>query len=252
MRKLILAAAGAAAAFIGSPAFAQPMGYVGAQYVHTKVDPPGPGDISGDGGGVDGTVAFNATSSLGVTLNAAYFDTDKTDSTTAGAAHLYLKDDQYLLGGFVGVADVGSDTVWSVGGEGQWHFANWTLAGALGYANDDDADVDAWGGDAQARIFVTDNLRLQGTLGFANVDFGGPAGDDNVWTVGVGGEWQLANMPISLIADYAHSSFDDSNVDGDTFRIGARWNFGGGTLKERDHSGADLAGLSSLNTVVAF
>ena len=52
-------------------------------------------------------------------------------------------------------------------------------------------------------------------------------------------------MPISFAADYAHSEFDRANGEADTFKIGARYNFGG-SLKSRNDSGADLIGAKFL------
>ncbi|MGE3304287.1 MAG: hypothetical protein AB7M12_14375 [Hyphomonadaceae bacterium] len=248
MKHLLLATAGLFALAV-TPALAAPTGYVGGQYLHYKVDTPF-GDDDDNGWGVDGSVAFDAGRSLGVTLNAGYADNGTFDATS-GAAHLYLKNPNSLIGGFVGLADANDATVWSVGGEGQYHYANWTLAGALGYAKNDDSDSNLWGGNAAARVFVSDNLRLQGNAGLFRVD-PGVGGNDTAWTAGVGGEWQLAAAPVSFFADYAHTAFDDTDVDTDAVRVGARLNFGGGTLKARDRSGADLAGLSSLTNVTGF
>ena len=242
MKALIIGAVGAFA-LLASPAFAA-TGYVGAAYNHDKVD-TGPKNIEDDAFGVEGAVAFNAGASLGVDVDAAYSDGDKRDSTTAGAVHVYGKGGPNKFGGFVGLADAGSNTIYSVGVEGQHQFTQVTLAAALGYAKDDDANVDAWGIDAEARYFVNDNFRLDGKLGWTKVDFGGALGDDNLWRAGVGGEYQFSGAPVSIRAGYAHSEFNDTNVKDDAFTIGVRYNWGG-SLKDRDTNGPSFAGLSSL------
>lgn len=242
MKALIIGAVGAIA-LMASPAFAA-TGYVGAAYAHDKLD-TGAKSTDDDSFGVEGAIAFNAAASLGVDLDAAYSDGDKRDSTTAGTVHVYGKGGANKFGGFVGLADAGSDTVYSVGLEGQHQFSGVTVAAALGYANDDDANTDAWGIDGEARFFVSDNFRLDGKLGWTKVDFGGAAGDDDLWRVGVGGEYQFTGAPVSVRAGYSHAEFNDANVKDDAFTVGVRYNWGG-SLKDRDTNGPSFAGLSSL------
>ena len=61
----------------------------------------------------------------------------------------------------------------------------------------------------------------------------------------VGAEYQLASLPISFVGQYAHNEIDTDGFDGDSdvVSIGVRWNFGG-TLIQRDRSGAGLANRS--------
>lgn len=56
-----------------------------------------------------------------------------------------------MFGGFVGVSTADSSAIWSAGLEANKYFENWTRAGAIGYANDDDANADGWGVNVQAR-----------------------------------------------------------------------------------------------------
>jgi hypothetical protein len=247
MKKIILSATAALAlALMTSPAMAQ-TGYVGGSYVNTSVD-TGVGNVDDDGWAVDGSVALDTGSSLGVTLNGGFADSDASDGVYSIAGHLYGKGADSLFGGFAAVGGNNDDTAWSVGAEGQLNMMNVSLAAALGYANNDDADTDAWGVDGRITVFPSENLALRGAVGWQNVDFG--VGDDSAWSAGVGLEWQMDSAPVSFLADYTHSSFDDANVDIDAFRIGVRWNFGGPTLKARNDSGADFATLSSAAGVL--
>lgn len=241
MKAFVFGAVGAVALLVAAPAFAA-TGYVGAAYTRAQVD-AGLGDNDTDAFGVEGAVAFNAAQSLGLDLDAAYADSDDSDSVTAGTAHVYAKGGAHKFGAFVGLADAG-DTVYSVGVEGQVAIGpQVTLAGAVGYASADDTDVDAIGVDAEARFFVTDNFRLNGKLGYANLD--GPGGDDDLISVGVGAEYQLAATPVSFRAGYEHSEFDTADISSDAFTVGIRYNWGG-SLKDRDTNGPSFAGLSSL------
>ena len=240
MKTFVFGAVGAIALLAAAPAFAA-TGYVGAAYTRAEVD-TGLGNNDADAFGVEGAVAFNASQSLGLDVDAAYADSDDSDSSTGAAAHLYAKGPTYKFGAFVGLADAG-DTVYSVGVEGQKNLGQVTLAAAVGYANADDTDIDAIGVDAEARFFVTDNFRLNGKLGYANLD--GPGGDDDLLSAGVSAEYQLSATPISFTAGYAHSEFDTADISSDAFSVGIRYNWGG-SLKDRDTNGPSFAGLSSL------
>jgi hypothetical protein len=230
-------------------AHAQPA-YIGGLYQRSELDTPA-GSGNSDGVAVEGAVTFAPTATLGLDLNAAYSDTNQSDDTTGIAGHLYAKGADYKFGGFVAAANANSDTYLEGGVEGQKSWDAWTLAGVVSYANLDDANVDAWGGDAQVRYFFGDDLRLDGKAGWHNVDFSGAVGDDDVWNLGVGGEWRWRGSPVSLTAGYDHYEFDSRNVDADVWTIGARWNFGG-SLKERDRDGPSFGGLSSLTRAVTF
>jgi hypothetical protein len=248
MKAFVFAAAGALALMAAAPANAA-SGYVGAAYQRAEVDTGAPGDNEVDGFGAEAAVAFNAAASLGLDLDAAYADSDDADSSVGATAHLYAKGAEYKFGGFAGIADVADETVWSVGIEGQHNFGQFVLAGAAGYANADDANIDAYGVDVMGSIFANDNLRFDAKVGWANLDAG--AGDDDAVTAGVGAEWQLAAAPISFRASYAHTEFDTANVDADAFTLGVRYNWGG-TLKQRNDDGPSFAGLSSLTSALSF
>jgi hypothetical protein len=243
MKTLIVGALSAAALLAVAPAANAGSGYVGAAYTRAEVD-TGFGDADADGYSIDGAWAFAPSSGLGIQVDAGYADADGSDNETYGVTgHVHARNDKYLFGGFVGLADAADETIWSAGLEGEKYYDNVTLAGAIGYANADDSDADIYGADAQVRYFLSDNFRIQGALGYAKVE-AGPA-DDNVWSAGVGGEYQFASVPVSLFGNYAHSEFDDADVSSDAFTVGVRYNFGG-SLKDRDRKGASLAGLSSL------
>ena len=128
----------------------------------------------------------------------------------------------------------------NVGAEGAKYLDNVTLAGTVAYANIDDLDVDAWGLGGEARYFVSDNFRLNAGLGWADAE------DENLWTASLGGEYQFASTPVSLYAGYAHTKFDEADIEVDRFTVGVRYNFGGQTLKGRDRSGASFGGASTV------
>lgn len=239
MRNWIIGAAAVLALAVPGVAAAQ-TGYVGAVYSNTDVD----GADEADAWGVEGAVAFAGSGSIVFEVDAAYVDGDDV-SATGLTGHVYSRNDSHLFGGFVGISDSdASDTTWTAGLEASKFYTDWTLAGAVFYASNDDNDVDGYGVNAQARYFVQDNFRLQGNLGWASVDAG--AGDDDAFIYGVGGEYQFSALPISVAAGY--NRIDADAAEADTLSLAVRYNWGG-TLRDRDRNGAsqaDIAGTGFL------
>ena len=242
MKKIFL---GAAAAFaMASPAAHAATGYVGVSYLNADNDAPPQVEAYG----VDGSVAFDASESLGVALDASWLTPkDSGDDSFSGTAHLFAKSDKRVFGGFVGASSGSDTTTWAAGGEAAFFLSDGTIGVAAGYANNDDVDVDAWAVNASGKLFLTDNIAFGGNLGWLRLDDG--VSENSGWVGGVSGEWQFSSLPISVKAGYSH--IDGDTVDAtDVVSLGVRYNFGG-TLRERNHSGADLGETSSIASFVA-
>ena len=242
MKKTILLSAVAAATLVAAPAFAQEAsGYIGGVYGNVDVD-TGFGDADADVWGAEGSVAFDASSSLGIQLDASYLSNDDFDTDTlSGTIHVFHRNDQWALGGFAGASDLDGDTAFQVGGEGAYYLEQFTIAGSVSYGTLDDSDLDVWGANIEGRFFATDNLRFDARFGGFNAD-AGFGGDVDGLQFGVGAEWQIDAAPVSLWTSYDSVQFDDVDVDVNTWLVGVRWNFGGKTLKERDSTGASFNG----------
>jgi hypothetical protein len=228
---------------VSGAAFAQTSGTVGVNYSH--VDAGGDADAYG----VSGGVTIPTGGSLAVLLDGSYSKNDDYNiDTLTGTAHLITRDDSRAWGGFVGLSNVdtgGSDyDAWGVGGEYAKFFTGSTLAFTVGYASIDDLDADAVGVLGEYRIFATDNLRFDIGAGWAKVDTG--FGDDDGTEIGAGVEYRFNGAPVSLGANVSHIDSGGSNVD----YIGAslRFDFGNGSLKERDRKGNTFGGLSGLSS----
>ncbi|MDX2277610.1 MAG: hypothetical protein NW206_19340 [Hyphomonadaceae bacterium] len=240
MRKLFLGAAAAIA--LAAPGVAAANGYVGLDY--NNVDADGIG--SEDSFGVSGSVVLTPN----FALDAAVAEND--DDTAWGATgHLFTNNSSYLFGGFLGFTGNDDTTSWGGGVEGQYYMNNVTWAGAVSYGTNDDSDVDAWGINGEGRYFVSENFRLEAGLGWFSVDGGGGADDDAI-SLGVGGEYQFSAAPISVGLGYTNTQFDEADLDIDTFQATVRYNFGGGSLMDRDRSGGGLAGLSGVGAALGL
>jgi hypothetical protein len=242
MKQFLLGAAAALAISAPGAAAAQSAGYIGATYGNAEVNTP-LGDADGDFYGIEGAAAFGESGSVIFEVDAAVTDGDETDTAYGVMGHLYGRNDDHLFGGFVGFAGNDDSDTWTAGLEANKYFSSWTLGGALAYVNDDDTDVDGWGANAEGRYFLGDNFRLDGNLGYVNFDAGGS--DVDAMMFGVGGEYQFATMPISLTAGYDRLEFNDADVDLGVWSLGVRYNFGG-TLRDRDRSGASQANILGL------
>lgn len=153
---------------------------------------------------------------------------------------LFNRTDANAYGAFLGYDTLDSSdnpNEWSFGGFYQHYAANSTWTAQLGYS-DTEGDVQIITLDGQGRFFLSDNFSLQGNLGYGDVetDFGS---SDNFFTAGVGGEYGFTGLPVSIYGGWSHIDFDEGG-ESDSLGIGARWNFGGGTLRDRDRSGASF------------
>lgn len=242
MRNWIIGAA-AALAVVAAPSVAAANGYVGV--VYSNSDFGGGDDV--ESWGAEGAVAFAGSGSIVFEIDAAVNTTDDSgtgdDETGYGlVGHLYARNSDHLFGGFVGIAGSDDTETWLAGLEASKFFSQWTLAGAVFYGNNDDFDTDGWGANVEGRVFLNDNFRLNGNVGWVSVDSGGA--DDDAMLYGVGGEFQFATFPVSIGAGWSTIDFDGGDVD--TWTIGARWNFGGQTLMDRDRNGASQASVIGL------
>jgi len=244
MRNWIIGAAAAlAVAAAPSVAAAQATGYVGLAYSSSDF---GGATDDVESWGAEGAVAFSGSGSIVFEVDAALTTTDDTaggDDTGYGlVGHIYARNSDHLLGGFVGIAGADDSETWLAGLEASKFFSQWTLAGAVFYGNNDDADVDGFGANVEGRVFLNDNFRLNGNIGWVSVDDG--VDEDDAMLYGVGGEYQFAQLPISIGAGYSTVDFDGGDVD--TWTVGVRWNFGGQTLMDRDRNGASQASVIGL------
>jgi hypothetical protein len=234
---LVVAAPGVAAA---------QSGYVDLGYQSTEVEI---GGLEGDGDGwtLGGATAWGGNGALGVQLDgvvgSAEVDGGGDATTWNVGGHLFTRNESYLFGGFANYGDVDIDGAgdfdyWTVGLEGQLYLSRTTIDGAVSYSEADDADAELTAVDAGVTHFFTDNFSVGGNVGFGNVDTG--IGDADVTTLGLGAEWQFASLPISIFGGYQHAELDDIDADSDSVGVGVRYNWGG-TLFERNRSGASLA-----------
>lgn len=252
MKTTLFATAFAVAAAMCAPAFAQDglvqSGYVGASVSQTEFDNFGPEDEV-DSFGVHAAGYMQLRDDLGFQVNAAYADADDSDSSLSGSVAVVTNLDGGRIAGFVGTAEVADEWMLAYGLQGDLHLTNVTLTGGATFVTIDDFDTDFWVISAGGRYFVSDTLRFDAGIGHVSGDFGGM--DAEAITGGVGGEVQL-NGPVSLFGSINRIDIEDFDVTADTVSIGIRYNFGGGSLRDRDQTGAAFGGVTDIARIAAF
>jgi hypothetical protein len=237
MKKYLLGAA-AALAFVAPGVASAQSGYVDLGYTTTDFDGGGDADTTEIGGayawGGNGTVGFQIDGSIG---NTDYSGGGDADAYNFGG-HAFVRNEGHLVGGFVNFGNVdfggGADyDYYTIGAEGSIYMARTTLNGVLAWSDSEDLDDTLTSLDLGLTHFVSDNFSLGGNVGFGEFDGGG-----DYTSLGLGGEYQFAAMPISIYGGWSTTDFDGDEADALT--LGVRYNFGG-TLFDRDRSGASLS-----------
>jgi hypothetical protein len=202
------------------------------------------GYVSGNYTDIDGTDTWslNGRYLLGnhVLLDGGYTNIDGDGDVWNIGGHLFAREANWLLGAYAGYlsADGGESTdQFTVAGEGQYYLERVTLGLTITYSDLDVPLVEPsmWSVAGDFRYFVTDNFSVQ--VGAAWVSFDTVIGDQDGHYIDVGAEYQFDASPFAVFAGYRHT---DIGVETDTWGIGLRWNFGEGSLIQRDRSGARL------------
>jgi hypothetical protein len=250
MKKSLIASVVISAALVGTAAQAQAVGEVGLNYQRSILNDSAPGNARLNSWQVEGASRYDF-GNFGASFDAQLTDldavvADTVDFSFTGHLNAHVGGDA-LVGGFAGVdLGEGGSKIWGVGLEGQVGLgASDTLYGQAGYGKFDDlGDAKLWAARLELRHFFTDNVKLQGSVGYekADTDFG----DADAWNVGVEGEYRFAGTPWSVRAGYDFGRSQDLDTDAHTFRIGARYSFGAPSLKARNDAGADMGTLRDL------
>ncbi len=218
-----------------------PIGYIGASGGSASIDAGPAGSADAGLTNLQGLVVLPLGPGLDFEFAAEGTEIDG-DQVTSPTARLMFNVGPGRLGGFVGGASGDNFDLTGGGVEGRFTLSpDWRLDALAGAAS---GDADAWAGRAELRFFVSDNTRLDGFANFVNFDAGG--GSDDGWIFGIGAEHQFGGAPVSLFGRAEHGELSDTNIASDSFRIGVRWNFGGGTLRDRDMDGQSSAGFTDL------
>ena len=270
------AAASLATLCLAVPALADPTGFVSLGVGPTSEEfDAGSTDVV-DGWAIEALAsgAYMFTSVLGAQGDVRFMQRTLSDSsdelTTSsfdGALHGFYREEGFLVGGFVQVgrddydfngSDQGEADRSYLGAEAQIFVDSLTLYGQGGMqryeaGSSPSLGLSGWFGSLEARYFLTPNFSIESRIGVSSLDFEIASVTSTTVSAGIGAEYKLDNMPLSLFAsyDFASTSFDlgpDADIRDHRFLIGARFALGEDTLLNRDRNGASLEAVKPLGT----
>lgn len=242
-KRMALLAATAAAMMVASPAAAD--GYLGVGYQDSQ---GGSGFSDGEGWQVEGAWGFGGAG-WGGQVDGSFgqidFGSGDEGDLLGLTGHLFWSGGNWRLGGVVSVASAdfggggGDLDETNYGVVGSYALApNVILSGSATVGNMTwffGADIDTFNADARLSVYPSDNIRLGATLGAGRLDpDGGPEADST--TYGLDAEFRPWSFPVSFAIDYTHYEEDIFGSERDVVYLAGRWNFGGGSLRDRDNS----------------
>lgn len=209
-----------------------------------------------------GAVNFDTGTGVNLQADGGYGQTDIDDAdydNTYGAAHVYYRPTQdYALGaffqssrlgtGFASSGLLGSDDVTDNSGgiEAAYFDVLGTAYTQLGYGKSEwiGVDADHYFGKIGSRLYLTDNMRIDGELGLHNFDFDVADAKLDLTTASIIGNYRPDSMPFTVFAGYRfdRASLEISGIEFEpekshTLVTGLRYNFGSSTLKQEERSG---------------
>lgn len=236
-----------AAAQLSEP---QLRGHIGVGYMRAGTEVAG-ADLDTDFYSLEGALRFGADHVGGqVDGGMTYSELVPGFEETAWSGTLHINgrfEDTALLGAFAGVDNSHNLSVWGAGLEGQLNIGpSLILYAQGGYGRTNDLtgiDTDLWAARGEIRYFVTDDLKVLVAGGYQKAKDRFLRTD--AWIGTVEGEYQLPHTPFSILASYSRYEINDLSTISNIFRVGGRYTFGG-TLRERDRSGAGLGTVQRL------
>lgn len=256
MKKTALFAA-AAALLAASPAAAQ--GYAGARYSTSDMDFLGTG-LDSDSWQGEGAFGWNS-GSWGGQIGGSFGNVDLDGLTDSdfwtGNAHLYWDAGSWKIGGVIVTTeadDLESDEL-TYGIEAMFDIGS--SANIYGSATQGEfdfiglIDFDTWNLDIGGSIYASPNVRFGANVGTGNLDAGSGL-DFDTTTAGLNAEFQPWSAPISITLAYNYHDIDDIETTSNTFSVGARWNFGGGTIQDRNNATPFTTNSGVLNRTLGI
>jgi hypothetical protein len=236
MRTLLLGAAAAAAMVAPGMASADTSGSIGFMFESSDFDY---GEFVSYNLG--GAVIHDMSSGVTVQLDGrtTLQDWDGFDSYYShgyAAAHLSTDMGGWDLGGLLGMVNYYGEGGILVGAEARTMLGSFALDGSIGHTDFADNGYDGTAYRAGGAFFFSPNLALTGGASFTDIS---SSVDYEITELSIGGAYQFASN-VELFGGYTNTDGERSNgteYEGDSFQIGVRLNFNGGTLQENAADG---------------
>lgn len=237
MKTFLVGAAAAAALIAPGVASADTQGAIDFTFEQTDYDNSfSDFDTYALGGGFAADVSHGLRLQLDGRAVLQDFDGFSGDSSHGyAAAHLSGDLGGFNVGGFLGIVNYYGDAGTFLGAEARHAFGNFVADGSIGHA-DFDSGYDGTSYRLGGSYFFMPNFSVSGGYGFTGIDSGQ---DHDITEWKFGAAYQFTNN-IELYGAYIDSENDRSvsaDYEFETFQIGMRLNFGGGTLQDNTNTG---------------
>lgn len=251
--KKILWGAAAALAVAAPAANAETTGHVDFSYQTANLEYDGGSDYDIDGWRLGGAVITPLSDAWSVQFDAAhqtatYDNSDYDNGYSAATAHALYNGGSWRAGGFGGFSSIYGQTLYMLGGEGQWNHSNFSLDGSLTYgATSDGYDYEMWDVRIGGDYFLSPDFALNGAISNTTLEYS--SGETDVTGLELGAAYRFANSPFSVEGGYRYEQWEydgGSEADANIFRIGVSFDFGSGSLQERVQEGASFNNAISI------
>lgn len=236
MRKVLLGAAAALAVAAPGVANAGTQGSIDLSYESTDYDSSEFNAVQ-LGGAIVHDLGGNMTVQGDGQTSLQSWDGDDDDYSHAyGAAHLFWDVGGADVGGFAGLLNYYGDGGKLLGAEARTAFGNFSLDGyASVFDFEDWADGNSFG--IGGAFFVMPNFEINAAATRTDIDTS--FDEDEITELSLGAAYQFANH-VELYGGYTNTDGEDdfSDWEADTWKIGLRFNIGGGTLQDNRNDGA--------------
>jgi hypothetical protein len=247
MKKLLIGAAATAALVAPGAASADVNGWIGASYESNEFD-YGEFDSLSLGGALMHDMGNGwAVQADGRTSLQSWDNSDGDYSHGYAAVHAVTTNGNWDFGGYVGILNYYGDGGKMIGAEARTAFGSLSMQGSLGYADIDQYyDYSALDFRISGSYFIAPNFSIDGGIG--RTDFETEFTDYEVLDLTLGATYQFANG-AQLFGAYVNSDGErdpGSDYEGDTFRIGLRFNLNGSSLQDFANDGASWDGAAAF------
>lgn len=249
MKKFLLGAAAAAAIAAPGLASAETTGNIDLNYGSTEYDGGGEFDATTLGGAVQFDAMPGWAVALEAQTNSQEWDGSSSNSSHSHAAvHATTNTGAWDFGGFFGLLNSYGNSGWTVGAETRTSFGNFSVEGALGYAKFENfTEVESLSTNLQGAYFFTPNFSVNAGAMFSNIDY--TFGDYDVTDLSLGAAYGFGNG-FEVYGGYINSEFDANGGGGfesDTWNLGVRYHFNGGTLQETVNEGPSWSTVGNIS-----
>lgn len=247
MKNILLGATAALALAAPGVASAESSGYIDMGYQNNEFDSGSEFDGLHLGAGFYNDFGGWGIQADGQTTNLDWDGSSGNDSTSYAAVHAFTTGGSWDFGGYVGLLNYYGDGGYMVGGETRTNFGNFSLEGTLGYADfDQSTDYNAWDVAANGAYFFMPNFAVTGTVAYTEWD---AFFDYDATTLSLGGAYQFGGA-WTVYGGYSNVDVDSStgsDYESDVWRIGFRYNIGGGDLQTVTNDGASWSGGAAMH-----